>query len=195
MTCRVCFSFDRDDCLKKSTAIPCIFRRDTLWNCLRTFKLTAGVEPRTLRTGVKISCTLRTLTVETNRRRQCRATSGTFGHFMEARHVDFPRLARTIAPPWAAITFRLPSRRASLRAWFVVVLITALSVFSRHRIGEGSSSDLLYLVSVCLVFTQSNVFLRTFGRIIISPSTMSPTIGEPLRYQATPECHIPWQIQ
>ena len=129
------FPLDCHHGLELCTAIPFVLRRDPLRNRPSTFELAARIEPSALRTGVEINSTFRTLAVESNRRRQRRSTAGALRHLSEARHVDLPRFARPVASPRPTVPFWLVVRRPRLCARLVVVLISALSVFPRHRSG------------------------------------------------------------
>src|SRR5262245_58902193 len=119
------------------TRIPQIFLRHPFTNRLRALELCRCIKVAAVLASVEVGFALGALAfvLDINRRRNDRATQSAAQHFLKTRHLDWPRRFSGFGP--ARSTLRLFTRffAFTFATIAVIILITALAVFSFHRRG------------------------------------------------------------
>ena len=130
-------SFNRCTGHEEFTCIPQIFLCYPFSDRLRALKLCRCIKVAAVLARVEVGFTLGTLAFVLDvdgRRNDCAAQSAA-QHFLKTRHLDWPRRFPGFRPAWS--TLRLFTRffAFAFATIAVVILVTALAVFSFHRRG------------------------------------------------------------
>jgi hypothetical protein len=129
------FAFDRRACHEEVAFVAQILLRDSFRNRLRAFELCRSIKMPAVFASVQVCLTFRALAfvLDVNRRGNDCAAKSAPEHFLEAGHLHCPRGFSGLGPTWSTLRFFARLFAFSFATFAVIILITALAVFSFHR--------------------------------------------------------------